>query len=262
MKLKNIISYRVFHVWRRDLDVYLTTWYVNFLPALLEPLFYLFAFSIGFGTMITKVVYHGSELSYIQFFAPGIISLTILYNSCYECMYGSFIRMYFQKTFDAIIVTPLNLEEVVTGEILWGATKGAIAASCMLVPISLFGLLIFPNFLLVPVIGFIGGFMFACAGMCFTGICPTIDTLNFPVFFLFTPLMLFSGIFFPMELLPVWARNIAWLLPLTHLGELIRCTMLDMLTLKQTLTNLGVLMLFAIALFPVALALLHRRLVH
>ncbi len=261
MRILRNISFRLFRVWQRNRDVYLTTWFVNFLPPFLEPLLYLFAFGLGLGTMVEEVQYQGVTLTYLKFFAPGVVAITVMFHSYYECLYGSFIRMYYQKTFDAIITTPLSLEDVVGGEIIWGATKGAVASAIMLVPISFFGIVHFPSLLLVPLIGLAGGLLFGALGMCFTAICPTIDTFNFPVFLLITPMMLFSGTFFPLDILPDWARAIAYLLPLTHLAELLRAVMLQ-LEPVNLIWNLVMLLGGFVVLFPLALTLMNRRLVH
>lgn len=254
------LSWRLYRVWQRDRDVYLTTWLVNFLPPIIEPLLYLFAFGLGLGRMVPDVTYAGQSFTYLKFIAPGVISIAIMLHAYYECLYGSFVRMYYQKTFDAIITTPLTLEDVVGGEMVWGATKGGIAAAIMLIPVSFFGIVHFPEALFVPLIGLLGGLLFAALGMCFTAICPTIDTFNFPVFLLITPMMLFSGTFFPLDVLPSWAITLAYFLPLTHLAELIRNIMLS-LPLTNIAGNLLMLVGGSALLFPLALILMHRRLI-
>ncbi len=168
--------------------------------------------------------------------------------------------MYYQKTFDAIISTPLTLEDVVGGEIIWGATKGAIASAIMLIPISLFGIVQPDIVFLIPFIGMLGGLFFASLGMCFTAICPTIETFNFPVFLLITPMMLFSGTFFPLDVLPPWARVIAYFLPLTHLAEWIRGVMLH-LPLIHLKYHLMMFIGGTVFFFPLALVLMRRRLI-
>lgn len=257
--LKNI-SFRLFRVWRRDWDVYLTTWFVSCLPPLLEPVLYLLAFGLGLGSMVQDIQYHGHSLKYVTFMAPGVVAIAIMFHSYYECLYGSFVRMYYQKTFDAIISTPLTLEDVVGGEIVWGATKGTIASAIMLLPISLFGLVRPELFILVPMIAFLGGLFFASLGMCFTAICPTIETFNFPVFMFITPMMLFSGTFFPLDVLPPWAQTVAYLLPLTHLVEWLRGIMIrvPVVNLKyHLLMFIGGIAVF----FPMALVMMRRRLI-
>lgn len=113
------LSNRVWKVWHRNKDVFMKTYKVNFLPPLLEPILYLFALGFGVGSFIDVI----EGMSYPQFIAPALISISIMNSAFFECTYGSYVRMYYQKTFDAIIATPLSIEEVITGELLWGATR-------------------------------------------------------------------------------------------------------------------------------------------
>ncbi len=131
--------------------------------------------------------------------------------------------MYFQKTFDAIVATPVSVEEVVAGELLWGATRAMINATIVLVVIAVFGLITSPLFLLVPLIAFFGGLMFASMAMCFTAIAPNIDFFNYPTFLFLTPMFFLSGTFFPLTSLPSAAQGVAvTLLPLTHVVNVTR----------------------------------------
>jgi lipooligosaccharide transport system permease protein len=214
------LTYRVWAVWRRNFEVFTKTIFVNFLPALLEPILYLAAFGVGLGALITGSVEGGS---YIQFIGPGLISIAVMYGSFFECTYASFVRMYFQKTFDAIIATPVSVEEVIAGELLWGATRAAINGSIVLAVVAAFGLVSSPLALLVPVLAFFGGLLFASLGMCFTALAGTIDFFNFPTFLFITPMFLLSGTFFPLALLPGVLQTAALaVMPLTHVVDLTR----------------------------------------
>ena len=86
MKFLKNISYRAFYVWRRDLDVNLVTWHTNFLPPILEPLFYIFAFGFCLGIYVQKIQYGGIELEFLNFIAPGMISVAILFHATFECI--------------------------------------------------------------------------------------------------------------------------------------------------------------------------------
>ena len=155
--------------------------HVNFLPALLEPILYLTAFGLGLGALIGGGAISGYS-SYIQYIAPGLVAIAVMYGSFFECTYASFVRMYFQKTFDAIIATPMNLDEVIAGELLWGATRATINASIVLCVVAAFGLISSPLFILVPVLAFFGVLIRILSGMCFTALAPNIDFFNFPAF--------------------------------------------------------------------------------
>ncbi len=216
------VSRLAWKVWRRDLDVYLATWKTNLLPPLLEPLLYVLAFGFGLGSLIGKLHYQGREIGYLRFMAPGVVAVAIMFWAYFENTYASFVRMYYQKTFDALLATPLLVEDVIVGEALWGATKSVLAATIMLGVLSALGLAASPTALLVPLVAVAGGLLFASLGLITTAISPTIDTFNLPVFVLVFPMFMFSGTFFPLDVLPPWAAGIAWALPLTHVALLVR----------------------------------------
>ena len=216
------ISWRAWRVWQRNFDVYKATWKVNFIPPLLEPLLYLLAFGIGLGNMVPNIFFEGEKISYLVFIAPGIMATTIMNHSFFETTYASFVRMYFQKTYDAILSTPLMLEDVVMGEIVWGATKALMAGSIMLVIAGLFKLIVWPLSIAVLPIAFLAGMTFSSLGMCFTAVVKDIEMFNFPVFLFITPMFLFSGVFFPIDSLPQWAQYVAQMMPLTFLVSLLR----------------------------------------
>ncbi|MGD0979707.1 MAG: ABC transporter permease [Candidatus Bathyarchaeia archaeon] len=214
------LTYRVWKVWRRNFDVFMKTFKTNFFPPLLEPIFYLAAMGTGLGALITQSI---EGQSYIQFLAPALVSITIMYSSFFECTYGSFVRMYYQRTFDAIIATPISIEEVIAGEILWGATRSLVGGAIVLGVVAAFGLISSPLFLLVLPVAFFAGLMFSAIGLCFTALAPNIDFFNYPQYLFITPMFLLSSTFFPLTLLPrplqIFAQAV---LPLTHTVNLTR----------------------------------------
>lgn len=254
------LSRRLLRVWQRNLLVYRKTWKISFVPPLTEPLLYLTAFGVGLGGMVGRLAYGGDVIGYTAFIAPGVIAINIMQGAFFENTYSSFVRMFYQKTFDAMLATPLTLDEVITGEILWGATKSVIGTLLMMAMISLFGLLQYPHALLLIPAAFLGGLAFACAGMICTAIVPTIETFNLPVFLFITPMFLFSGTFFPVGNLPVWAQLLAQVLPLTHLVELCRGVALGHFS-STTLVAVLYLAIWSAVLFPLALLGMRRRLV-
>jgi lipooligosaccharide transport system permease protein len=213
------LTYRVWTVWRRNLDVFMKTWHVNFLPSLIEPILYLLAFGFGLGTFVTEI----EGISYMQWIAPGLVAITVMYGAFFECTYGSFVRMYYQRTFDAIIATPINVDEVIAGEVLWGATRATFNAAIVLAVIAAFGLISSPLFLVILPVAFFGGLLFAALGMSFTALAPNIDFFNYPTFLLITPMFLISNTFIPLATFPSQLQAIALgVLPLTHIADLSR----------------------------------------
>ncbi len=254
------ISYRAVHVWRRNLDVYLTTWATNFVPPLLEPFQYLVAFGLGLGASVGVLHFRGLPVPYIRFIAPGTIAIAIMFWSYFETTFSSFVRMYYQKTFDAITATPLSLEDVITGELLWGTTKSVIASAAMLLVLTAFGFIAYPSGLLILPVAAIGGLLFASLGMIATSLVPTIEGFNFPMFLVIFPMFVFSGTFFPVDNLPLWARILAVCLPLTHISRLVRGAALGKLEPSDHLVAF-LFLLLALALALLAIASMRRRLV-
>jgi lipooligosaccharide transport system permease protein len=254
------LSMRFLRVWERNLLVYRQNWKISFIPPLLEPFFYLVAFGVGLSALVGNVNYQGSEISYMLFIAPALLAINIMNNAFFENTYASFVRMYYQKTFDAMMATPLTLEEIITGEIVWGATKSVIATAIMLGVISLFGLIRYPEGLLIIPLALIGGIAFGSIGMIFTAMVANIELFNLPVFLFITPMFLFSGTFFPIENLPGWAQYIAMLLPLTHMVNLTRSLSLGILDMSL-LPGFCYLVISCIVFFPLAIHKMHRRLI-
>ena len=222
---------------------------------------YLLAFGAGLGLLVGQISYRGELVSYVAYIAPALIAINIMNNSFFENTFASFVRMYYQKTFDAIMATPLNLDEIITGEIVWGSVKSIIATILMVAVISFFRLLVYPQTLLIIPLAFVGGLAFGSVAMCFTALVPQIEVFNFPIFLFITPMFLFSGTFFPLETLPHWAQVVAQVLPLTHLVTLVRALATGKLEI-QLLLSLLYLVFFSAATFILAIVLMRRRLIN
>jgi lipooligosaccharide transport system permease protein len=255
-----LFSLRFLRVWERNLVVYKKIWKVNFLTPLLEPLFYILAFGLGFSGLIDNVKYGGADLSYTEFIAPALIATAVMWNSFFETTYASFVRMYYQKTFDGMLATPLSLEEIIIAEIAWSATKSMGAATIMLIVLGLMGFVQFPIGLLLIPLAFFGGLAFGAIGMFFTGIIPTIEMFNLPIFLFITPMFLFSGTFFPVSNLPVWAQPVALAFPLYHLAELARWFSIGTNEISPII-SIGYLAVFFLFFTNLALTAMRKRLI-
>lgn len=253
------LSWLFWRVWQRNLTVYRESWHINFVPPLLEPLLYLLAFGVGLSSLVGNLHYRGNDVSYLRFIAPALIAINIMNNAFFENTYASFVRMYYQKTFDALMSTPLTLEEIITGEIIWGATKAVIATTIMLTVVSLFGLISYPSGLLLIPLAFVGGLAFGAIGMFFTGIVRNIELFNLPVFLFITPMFLFSGTFFPVENLPGWAQLLALVLPLTHLVKICRALGWGIFD-ASLIWDFAYFAVFCLIFFPLAIGKMRRRL--
>ncbi|MEA3136935.1 MAG: lipooligosaccharide transport system permease protein [Thermoplasmata archaeon] len=241
---------------QRNRDVYLKTWKTNMLPPLLEPLLFVVALGYGLGFFVREV----EGVSYAQFIAPAILCITMMQTAFFETTYGSFVRMWFQKTWDAVTATPLSLDDVVVGELVWAGLKSTINTGLMAIVISLLGLL--PPLLILPMLplAFVTGLAFAGLGMMFSAKVPHIDAFQFGIFLLITPMMLFAGTYFPLGQMPPALQWVARALPLTHAVAIARPVALGRLD-AVPLASVAYLLVAAVVLPAIAVLWMRRKLV-
>jgi lipooligosaccharide transport system permease protein len=206
-------------VWRRNASMYRRTWKWNLLPNFFEPVFYLFSIGIGVGAYISDI----GGVSYISFIAPGLVCVAAMNGASFEVTYNIYVRLTFEKTYDAMLTTPIEPDDILAGEVLWAMTRACIYGSCFFVVLALFGLTPLPSSLwALPVIP-LTGLLFATIGIAFSLQIPNIDLFSFYFTLFLTPLFLFSDVFFPLKerLSTPWLW-VAEALPLLHPVRLAR----------------------------------------
>jgi lipooligosaccharide transport system permease protein len=208
-------------VWRRNAAMYKKTWKWNILPNFFEPVFYLFSIGIGVGAYISQM----GGTSYLAFIAPGLVCVAAMNGASFEVTYNIYVRLVFEKTYDAMLTTPIEPDDVLVGEILWAVTRSCVYGGCFFVVLMLFGLTPLPSSLAVIFVIPMTGLLFAAIGMVFSLRIPNIDMFSFYFTLFLTPLFLFSDVFFPLKerLTGAWLW-VAEALPLLHPVRLARAS--------------------------------------
>ena len=250
------ISLRFGRVWRRNLDVWLKYYKASLVGNLGEPFLYLIALGFGVGRFIQEI----EGVSYLQFIAPGLVAASAMNSASFECTFGSFTRMTVQKTFHAIVATPISMEEVVVGDIFWGASKSLLSGTVILLAVFAIGLISSPFVLLIIPLIFLVGIMFASLAMVVTAIAPSYDFFSYFFTLAVSPMFLFSGIFFPLNDLPEWAQTLAWMLPLTHVVNIFRSLAFGTLS-YNIVFDLIWISVFAMVVFCLSVRLIKKRLI-
>ncbi len=246
----------VWKVMARNLRVFKKNWFSNIMFNFVEPLLYLAAMGFGLGAFVREI----NGLPYIQFLAPGIIASSAMWATSLENTYDSFVRMEFQRTFHAQVATPISVDEVVTGEMLYGAFKAVLYASVIIIVLLLLGLVQSWWTLLILPVMIVAGLVFAIPAMSWTGLVPSIDFFNYYFTLIITPMFLFSGIFFPLDGMPALVRVVAWFTPLYHVANLTRNLVLGTVSLPLLYDFLW-LAVFVLLFFKIPLALMRGRLI-
>ena len=199
-------------VWYRDFLVWTRYWWTSLIGAMGEPVLYFLALGYGLGSFIKTI----EGMPYIQFLAPALICSTVMHSASFETTYSSFTRMERQRTFHSIAATPVSIEEVVAGEILWGATKSLLPGGIMFIAVAVLGLIeSWTALWLIPIL-MIEAILFSSLGMLATSYARDYDFFTYYITLFLEPMFLFSGTFFPLSSLPDPVQKVAWLLPLYH----------------------------------------------
>ncbi|MBI2829832.1 MAG: ABC transporter permease [Chloroflexi bacterium] len=248
-------SWRALRVWQRNMDVFLRLWLSEVPPFVAEPFFIILAMGFGLGAFVGIV----NGENYIEFIAPGVISSYAMFASSFECTYGSFVRMEYQKTYDAILATPLSVEDVIAGEIFWGATRSFMTGAVILAIAAAFGLVHSLWALLILPFSFLHGVMFSAIAMAMTAFAPTFYSFNYYFSLFITPMFFFSGVFFPLSSFPETVQKISWIAPLTSVVRINRALVHGQFE-PVLLGALGVVLGLSIVFFALSLVTMRRRL--
>ena len=239
---------RNFAVWRKLL-----------IPSMLgnfgDPLLYLLALGYGLGHFVGPM----DGMPYITFIASGIVASSVMNTASFEGLYSAFTRMNAQHTYAAMLATPLRVSDILAGEVLWTAVKGLISALAIIIVAYFFGAIQGPwVWLSIPVI-LLAGLSFGSLALVMTALARSYDFFMYYFTLAVTPMFLFCGVFYPLHSLPLFAQDIAQVLPLTHAVALLRPLLTGQLP-QQVGYHLAVLLLYTLLAYAVAWYLLVRRL--
>jgi lipooligosaccharide transport system permease protein len=249
------LSLRFIPIWRRHFLVWKKVAATSILGHLADPIIYLLGLGYGLGSLLPEM----EGTSYLLFLAGGTVCYSTMNSASFEALYSSFARMHEQRTWDAILNTPVTLDDVVLAEILWAASKSLMAGVAVLSVIWLLGLAHTWLSLWAIPLALLVGLCFASTGLIMTALAPSYDFFMYYFTLVITPMMLLCGVFFPVTQLPPLLQALSAALPLTHAVDLAR-PLLNGAPPLHTGQHLAVLLAYTLAGFYVSLVLFRRRL--
>ena len=236
---------RLYSVWYRHMRVYTRNLLSNAFPPFLEPMIFLAGVGLGLGKYIVEPI---GGVEYIEYLGTGLLVTTAMFTAAFECSFGTFVRLEFQKVYDGMLAAPMTVNNLIIGEMIWAGSKGFFFTFAVLCILASFGIITLPHALLTPLVGFLTGVMFATISLLVTSFVKTINHFNFYFTGFISPMFFFSGVVFPVANLPPYVRPIAEIVPLTHSVRLARaiCThkyqpilLLDLLYIAVFITVVG-----------------------
>lgn len=244
-----------FAVWLRNALV----WRRLIAPSLLinfgEPFLYLLGLGYGLGLFIGKM----AGMPYLTFLASGILASSAMNTASFEAMYSVYTRMVPQRTYEAILATPVEVDDVLAGEMLWCATKALISGAAILGVAAILGAVHDWSALFALPVLFLAGLCFAGPALIMSALSPGYDFFNYYVTLVVTPMFILCGVFYPITSLPAPLQAVVQVLPLTHAVALLR-PLVSAQPVTHVLTHIAVLAAYAVAGYTVAVLLVRRRL--
>lgn len=248
-------SLRWIPVWRRNSLV----WRKLLVPSLVgnfgDPLLYLLALGYGLGRFVGEM----EGMPYVTFLASGIVCSSAMNTATFESLYSAYTRMTTQQTWAGMLATPLDVDDVVLGEMMWAGTKSVISAGAILIVAGVLGIVQSAAAIFVLPIALLVGICFSAMALVVTAVSKSYDFFMYYVTLVVTPMMLFSGVFFPLDGLPKALRAAGYTLPLAHALAIIRPLVIGRAP-DATLVHLAVLTGYSAAAYALATALARRRL--
>ncbi|MCP3866491.1 MAG: ABC transporter permease [Gammaproteobacteria bacterium] len=242
-------------VWKRNIQV----WRKLIGPAVLmnfgEPTLYLLGLGFGLGHFVGEM----SGMPYLAFLASGIIASSAMTTATFEGMYSVYTRMDPQRTYEAIMATPLEVDDILAGEMLWCGTKSLFSGIAILLVASMLGVVSGWQALWVLPVVFLIGLCFAGMAMVMSAFATNYDFFNYYFVLAITPMFILCGVFYPIDSLPELAQAAVQLLPLTHAVALTRPLVAGG-ELTMPLLHIGVLGLYGFVGFYISVALVRKRL--
>ena len=199
------LSMRFLPVWRRNLLVWKKLAIASILGNIADPLLYMLALGYGIGSLIGDV----GGMSYVAFIGTGMVCQSAMFTASFEGMYSAFSRMHVQRTWEAIINAPVSLDDVMMAEWLWAASKSVMSTAAILAVIMVLGYGHTWLALWILPLGFLVGLTFGAAGLVMNAMAPNYDFFTYFFTLVLTPMLLFSGVYFPVEQMPAWLATIA-----------------------------------------------------
>jgi lipooligosaccharide transport system permease protein len=250
------LSWRFIPVWQRNFLVWKKLAIPSMLGNLADPMLYMLGLGYGLGALLPDV----AGVPYITFLAAGTVAYSTMNSATFEVLYSGFSRMHVQKTWDAILNTPLSLDDVLVGEWVWAASKALLSGIAILVIIWALGLQasFWMSLWIIPIVILVG-FCFAGMGLVMNAVSPSYDFFLYYFTLVITPMVLLCGVFYPVSQLPAVLQGVSAFLPLTHAINLVRPIMLGQVPQAIGLHVL-VLLAYGCVGFWLALGLTRKRL--
>lgn len=244
-----IATYRAKRLVERNVLLYRHTWIILF-SGFFEPVFYLFSIGVGIGHLVGEI----DGVPYRTFVAPALMASSAMNGAIFESTMNIFHKLKYAKIYDAVLATPVAVNDVAVGEITWCLIRGSLYGTAFMVVMAVSGLIESPWGVLALPAAVLVGFAFAACGMAATSYARSWADFEI-IQVIIVPLFLFSTTFFPLSVYTRPVQLIVQCTPLYHGVTLIRA-----LTLGEVSLGLLTHVVYLVVMGFIGIAITARRL--
>lgn len=220
---------------------YRGNWKGSVVSSILEPVLFLAAMGISLGTLVDRGGRLDEGVDYLVFLAPGLLAATAMQTATFESTYPIMGGLKWNKTFEGILSTPVQVRDLVSGHLLFIFFRLVTTLAVFLAVMAAFGALDLPLGLLALPAAVLTGLAFAAPVSAFAAWVKNDAGFAALLRFGIVPMFLFSGTFFPVDQLPGVLQPLAYATPLWHGVSLTRGLALGDIDLAMALVNVAYL---------------------
>lgn len=247
--------WRFIHVVRRNYLVWRKLIGSALIGHLADPLIWLLGLGFGIGSLLPRV----GGLTYLEFLGSGMLCYSVMNSASFEGLWSAFTRLKTQRTWESILNAPMTPTDIVVGEWVWAALKGMLSGIAILLVMAVLGLVKSLLALWVLPVVLLVGLVFAGVALIVTALAKSYDLFTYYFTLFMWPMMLVSGVFFPVQQLPGALQLAGQFLPLAHATALTRGLVVGA-PLDNVALHVAVLALYAVVSILIADRLIRRRL--
>ena len=245
-----------FKVAERHWLIYRKDFLANIAPTIVDPVMFILAFGFGLGAHIAQI--NGQD--YVSYMGPGLTVSPALYTAFFEMGYNFYIRFTYEGVYQAMLTTPIGVRELIIGEYMWVAAKGAFMSLLVAIVLIAFKVVDPTYFLLIPLLGALVGICCGAIGLIANSLIRNINQFQTIYALLIAPMFFFSGIFYPLDSIPSSIRWLTYLSPLHHGVKLGQQILWGKIELGSFGLHLGSLTAMTLVLVSISYPRIYRKL--
>lgn len=205
---------------------YRRNWRATVVSSVLQPLLFLLAFGVGFGSLVDgtgRSAEATGGADYLVWLAPALLAVSAVQIATFDSTYPVLSGFKWQRVYLAMAASPISPAQIAVGHLSWTVLKLTGAGAVYVAVIAVFGGVRGPGIVVSLLAASLTGAAVASLVMAFSASL-TDEGAAFSVLFrlVVIPMTLFSGTFFPIDRLPGWVQPVAGVSPLWHGTELAR----------------------------------------